>query len=122
MFEGLIRRDPILAPIIRRFHDRRLIDAPAVDPFSALVRTIVGQQLSTKAAATIHRRLLELLPDYLEPQGRAFGRLMDPATEVMLVHPGGPYWKNKDEGAWSIPKGELVSPFVRDLLTPEHVA
>jgi predicted NUDIX family NTP pyrophosphohydrolase len=26
--------------------------------------------------------------------------------EVFLVHPGGPYWKNKDLGAWSIPKGE----------------
>ncbi len=24
-----------------------------------------------------------------------------------LVHPGGPFWKNKDEGAWSIPKGEI---------------
>ena len=28
--------------------------------------------------------------------------------EVLLVHPGGPFWKNKDEGAWSIPKGELA--------------
>ena len=27
--------------------------------------------------------------------------------EVFLVHPGGPFWKNKDEGAWSIPKGEF---------------
>jgi predicted NUDIX family NTP pyrophosphohydrolase len=27
--------------------------------------------------------------------------------EVLLVHPGGPYWRNKDEGAWSIPKGEI---------------
>jgi predicted NUDIX family NTP pyrophosphohydrolase len=27
--------------------------------------------------------------------------------EVLLVHPGGPFWRNKDEGAWSIPKGEL---------------
>jgi len=26
--------------------------------------------------------------------------------QVFLVHPGGPFWKNKDEGAWSIPKGE----------------
>jgi len=26
---------------------------------------------------------------------------------VMLAHPGGPFWKNKDKGAWSIPKGEL---------------
>jgi len=25
----------------------------------------------------------------------------------MLVHPGGPFWKNKDDGAWSIPKGEF---------------
>jgi predicted NUDIX family NTP pyrophosphohydrolase len=25
--------------------------------------------------------------------------------EVLLVHPGGPYWARKDEGAWSIPKG-----------------
>ncbi|WP_300600502.1 NUDIX domain-containing protein [Niabella sp.] len=25
-----------------------------------------------------------------------------------LVHPGGPFWKNKDTGAWSIPKGELL--------------
>jgi predicted NUDIX family NTP pyrophosphohydrolase len=27
--------------------------------------------------------------------------------EVFLVHPGGPFWKNKDAGAWSIPKGLL---------------
>jgi predicted NUDIX family NTP pyrophosphohydrolase len=28
------------------------------------------------------------------------------ALEVFLVHPGGPWWVNKDAGAWSIPKGE----------------
>lgn len=28
--------------------------------------------------------------------------------EVFLIHPGGPFWKNKDEGAWSIPKGEFT--------------
>ena len=27
--------------------------------------------------------------------------------EVLLVHPGGPFWRNKDDGAWSIPKGEI---------------
>ncbi len=27
--------------------------------------------------------------------------------EVFLVHPGGPFWPNKDEGVWSIPKGEF---------------
>lgn len=28
-------------------------------------------------------------------------------SEVFLVHPGGPFWAKKDDGAWSIPKGEL---------------
>ena len=28
--------------------------------------------------------------------------------EVLLVHPGGPYWSKKDLGAWSIPKGEFL--------------
>ena len=27
---------------------------------------------------------------------------------ILLVHPGGPFWKNKDLGAWSIPKGEFT--------------
>ncbi|WP_168879173.1 NUDIX domain-containing protein [Rhizobium sp. P28RR-XV] len=27
--------------------------------------------------------------------------------EVLLVHPGGPYWQKRDIGAWQIPKGEL---------------
>jgi predicted NUDIX family NTP pyrophosphohydrolase len=34
--------------------------------------------------------------------------------EVLLVHPGGPFWRNKDEGAWTIPKGEV--PDGEDLL------
>ena len=29
------------------------------------------------------------------------------AAEYFLVHPGGPFWKNKDTGAWSVPKGEF---------------
>ena len=29
--------------------------------------------------------------------------------EVFLVHPGGPFWKGKDEHAWSIPKGEIAA-------------
>jgi len=28
-------------------------------------------------------------------------------TEFLLVHPGGPYWARRDDGAWTIPKGEL---------------
>lgn len=34
-------------------------------------------------------------------------RRRDDSLEVLLVHPGGPFWAKKDEGAWSIPKGEL---------------
>jgi predicted NUDIX family NTP pyrophosphohydrolase len=34
-------------------------------------------------------------------------RIKNKNLEVLLVHPGGPFWKNKDEGAWSIPKGEF---------------
>jgi DNA-3-methyladenine glycosylase II len=58
----LMRRDPVLAPVIRQHRGRSLLDAPVVDPFSALVRTITAQQISTKAAATIHGRLVALMP------------------------------------------------------------
>lgn len=34
-------------------------------------------------------------------------RIRGSAVEVLLVHPGGPFWARKDAGAWSIPKGEL---------------
>lgn len=27
--------------------------------------------------------------------------------QILLVHPGGPFWRNRDEGAWTIPKGEF---------------
>ncbi len=40
---------------------------------------------------------------------RSAGLLMfrraDESAEVLLVHPGGPFWARKDDGAWSIPKG-----------------
>jgi len=79
----LIRRDPILAPVIRKYHDRSLLDTPPIDPFSALVRTIVSQQLSTKAAATIHRRLIELMPG-----GVATPHAIGSLTDVQLREVG----------------------------------
>lgn len=33
-------------------------------------------------------------------------RIRDGALQVLLAHPGGPFFKNKDDGAWTIPKGE----------------
>lgn len=35
-------------------------------------------------------------------------RMHNGEPEVFLVHPGGPFWANRDEGAWSIPKGEAA--------------
>jgi len=35
-------------------------------------------------------------------------RRLQGSLEVLIVHPGGPFWKNKEEGAWSIPKGEFL--------------
>ena len=35
---------------------------------------------------------------------KAVGRI-----EVLLVHPGGPFWKNKDDGVWTFPRGEVES-------------
>jgi predicted NUDIX family NTP pyrophosphohydrolase len=37
---------------------------------------------------------------------RSAGILLFRGDEVLLVHPGGPFWAKKDAGAWSIPKGE----------------
>ena len=42
-----------------------------------------------------------------ESAGLLLYRVRDRGPEVLLVHPGGPFWKNRDEGAWSIPKGEI---------------
>ncbi|BBX99229.1 NUDIX domain-containing protein [Mycobacterium lacus] len=35
-------------------------------------------------------------------------RVRDGAIEVLIAHPGGPFWARKDDGAWSIPKGEYA--------------
>lgn len=68
----LLRRDPVLAALIREYGPCGLADAQRADHFSALVRAIVFQQLSTKAASTIYSRLVALLPnDDLTPESLA---------------------------------------------------
>jgi DNA-3-methyladenine glycosylase II len=63
----LARRDPILAAVIRKYRSRTPLETSKMDPFPALVRTITAQQISTKAAATIHGRLVSLMPGGVEP-------------------------------------------------------
>jgi len=43
----------------------------------------------------------------VESAGLVLYRVRDGRPEVLLVHPGGPFWKRRDAGAWSIPKGEI---------------
>ncbi|MGH8378014.1 MAG: DNA-3-methyladenine glycosylase family protein [Gammaproteobacteria bacterium] len=68
----LKRADPRLAALISRIGPLRLSLRPAGSPFEALLRAITYQQLSGKAAATIHSRLLDLFPGGLTPE-----RLLD---------------------------------------------
>jgi predicted NUDIX family NTP pyrophosphohydrolase len=45
--------------------------------------------------------------DFMRSAGLLLHRVRDGRREVFLIHPGGPFWRNKDQGAWSIPKGEF---------------
>ena len=67
----LLRRDPVLAALIRKHGACGLAAAQRADHFSALLRAITGQQLSTKAAATIYARLIALMPGGVTPTALA---------------------------------------------------
>src|SRR5512139_3689024 len=67
-----MRRDPVLARLIKAHGPCGLAAAQRADHFTAIVRAITGQQLSTKAAATIFSRLVALMPGgKLTPEGLA---------------------------------------------------
>jgi DNA-3-methyladenine glycosylase II len=74
----LIRRDPRLAPVIRHVGRCRLPDSRTHHPFVSLVRALTSQQLSTKAAATIFGRVVDLVGG---PEGMTSANLLavDPA-------------------------------------------
>lgn len=75
----LVRRDPVLASLIRRHGPCGLAAAQRADHFSALVRAITGQQLSTKAATTIYSRVVPLVASTPggAPTVEGFGRASD---------------------------------------------
>ena len=72
----LLRRDPVLAALIRRQGPCGLAAARRADHFSALVRAITFQQLSTKAATTIYNRMAALMPAGV-PTPAGFAALSD---------------------------------------------
>lgn len=45
-----------------------------------------------------------------ESAGILLHRNAGSSLEVLLAHPGGPFWSKKDDGAWTIPKGEVDHP------------
>ena len=57
------------------------------------------------------RRPLAMASPHVMPLKQSAGLLLfrrrGESLEVLLVHPGGPFWARKDDGAWSIPKGEV---------------
>jgi len=59
----LMRRDPVLGAAIKRIGPCGMADRQRKDHLTALVGSIVSQQLSTKAAATIFQRFLALFPE-----------------------------------------------------------
>ena len=64
----MARRDPAMARLIKRVGPLDIRD-PHDDPFAALVRSIMYQQLAGAAATAIHKRFLGLFPDGLSPAG-----------------------------------------------------
>jgi DNA-3-methyladenine glycosylase II len=75
----LLRRDPVLAAIIRKYGHCALNTGRQNEIFCGLAQAIVSQQLSTKAAATIYGRLRALMPDGESPSPEALLPLSDEA-------------------------------------------
>jgi DNA-3-methyladenine glycosylase II len=71
----LARRDPVLRDLMRRYGACGLAAAQHTDPFKALLRAIVSQQLSTRAAATIFARFTALFDG--EPTPTAIAAVSD---------------------------------------------
>lgn len=75
----LMRRDPVLAPLIRKYGACGITTGREQDIFCGLVEAIVSQQLSTRAAATIYSRVRALLPDGGTPTPEALQLIPDAA-------------------------------------------
>jgi DNA-3-methyladenine glycosylase II len=75
----LMRRDPVLAPFIKKYGACGIKTGREADVFCGLVEAIVSQQLSTRAAATIYGRVRALLPNGGTPTPEGLLELPDEA-------------------------------------------
>jgi DNA-3-methyladenine glycosylase II len=75
----LMRRDPVLARLIKRYGPCGIRTGRETDIFCGLLEAIVSQQLSTRAAATIYGRVRALIPDGGDPTPEALLPLSDEA-------------------------------------------
>ncbi len=90
----LRRRDPVIGALIKKHGACGLAAAQRADHFTALVRAITGQQLSTKAAATIFGRLVALMPaGQLTPEALA-GLSDDQLRAVGMSRQKGAYFRD----------------------------
>ena len=79
---ALMRRDPVIATLIRQHGECGLASAQRTDPFHALLHAIVAQQLSTKAARTIEGRFSALFDG--NPTPAAVSRVSDEQLRAVL--------------------------------------
>ncbi len=86
----LMASDPVMADLIRRAGPCRLGARRGADPFFLLLRAIVSQQLSTKAAATIFGRLCALFPDGAPTPARLLSARRRDAARRRAQHQQGP--------------------------------
>src|SRR5260370_16793093 len=56
----------------------------------------------------IFRRTASMTRTLKRSAGLIMYRQLEHKLEVFLVHPGGPFWSKKDQGAWTLPKGEYL--------------
>ncbi len=78
---ALMRRDPVIATLIRQHGECGLASAQRTDPFHALLHAIIAQQLSTKAARTIEGRFSALFDG--NPTPTAVSRVSDEQLRVV---------------------------------------
>jgi predicted NUDIX family NTP pyrophosphohydrolase len=85
-------------------------EEPETDPLEHFRKNRVSRACLARSASASKppgRRRQNSLMAAKRSAGMLLYRIRDGVLEVLLVHPGGPFWAKKDAGAWTIPKGEI---------------